>query len=103
MVVHPLGEPNAKTDIEADNLNHAAPVSKLTGEVLGNRVRPVTRAACPVAGCSGHSGRIGMARRMMGAGAPNAAAQRQGRWNHGDMVARYTRGEAAGEALKWLS
>ena len=35
--------------------------------------------------------------------APKAAVQRQGRWKHGDMVARYTRGEAAGEALKWLS
>ena len=54
-------------------------------------------------GFSGHSGRIGMARRMVAAGAPNAAVQRQGRWKHGDMVARYTRGEAAGEALKWLS
>ena len=44
-----------------------------------------------------------MARRMVAAGTPNAAVQRQGRWKHGDMVARYTRGEAAGEALKWLS
>ena len=52
---------------------------------------------------SGHSGRIGMARRMVAARAPNAAVQRQGRWKHGDMVARYTRGEAAGEALKWLT
>ena len=52
---------------------------------------------------NGHSGRSGMARRMVAAGAPNAAVQRQGRWRHGDMVARYTRGEAAGEALKWLN
>ena len=34
---------------------------------------------------------------------PNAAAQRQGRWKHGDMMARYARGEAAGEVLKWLT
>ena len=54
-------------------------------------------------GYNGHSGRIGMARRMVAAGAPNAAVQHQGRWRHGDMVARYTRGEVAGEALKWLS
>ena len=54
-------------------------------------------------GYNGHSGRIGMARRMVSAGAPNAAVQHQGRWKHGDMVARYTRGESAGEALKWLS
>ena len=52
---------------------------------------------------SRHSGRIGMARRMVAAGAPTAAVLHQGRWKHGDMVARYTRGEAAGEALKWLT
>ena len=44
-----------------------------------------------------------MARRMVAAGAPAATVQHQGRWKHGDMVARYTRGEAAGEALKWLA
>ena len=44
-----------------------------------------------------------MAPRMVPAGAPNAAVQNQGRGRHGDMVARYTRGEAAGEALKWLT
>ena len=44
-----------------------------------------------------------MARRMVAAGAPTAAVQNQGRWKHGDMVARYTRGEAAGKALKWLT
>ena len=54
-------------------------------------------------GFSGHSGHIGMARRMLAAGAPNAAVQRQGRWKNGNMVARYTRGESAGEALKWLT
>ena len=40
---------------------------------------------------------------MVAAGAPNAAVQRQGRWKNGNMVARYTRGESAGEALKWLT
>ena len=34
-----------------------------------------------------------------GRGAQRGGAA-QGRWKHGDMVARYTRGEAAGEALK---
>lgn len=48
----------------------------------------------------GLSGRIGMARRMVAAGAPNAAVQPQGRWKHGNMVTRYTRGEAVGEFLK---
>ena len=81
----------------------AAPVFGLTGEALANRVRAAARAAGLGDGFTGHSGRIGMARRMVAVGAPNAAVQRQGRWKHGDMVARYTRGEAAGEVLKWLS
>ena len=54
-------------------------------------------------GYNGHRGRIGMARRMVAAGAPNATVQHQGRWRHGAMVARYTRGESAGEALRWLT
>ena len=82
-------------------------VTAATGRAL-REIRPDdAQPAAPVFGLgddfSGHSGRIGMARRMVAAGAPNAAVQRQGRWKHGDMVARYTRGEAAGEALKWLS
>ena len=79
------------------------PVFGLTGQTLANRVRAAARAAGLGEDFSGHSGRIGMARRMVAAGAPNAAVQHQGRWRHGDMVARYTRGEAAGEALKWLT
>ena len=85
-----------------DDVDPAALVFGLTGEALANRVRAAARAAGLGDGFTGHSGRIGMARRMVAAGAPNAAVQRQGRWKHGDMVARYTRGEAAGEALKWL-
>ena len=93
----------ALQDIRPDDIDLAAPVFGLTGETLANRVRAAARAAGLGDGFSGHSGRIGMARRMVAAGAPNAAVQRQGRWKHGDMVARYTRGEAAGEALKWLT
>ena len=52
---------------------------------------------------SGHSGRIGMARRMMAGGQPNLTVKHRGRREHGDMVARYTWSEAAGEALKWLT
>jgi hypothetical protein len=59
-------------------------------------VRAATQAAGLGSRFSGHSGRIGMARRMVAAGVLNAAVQRQGRWKHGDMVACYTRGEAAG-------
>ena len=83
-----------------ENAAPAAPVFGLTGEALANRVRAAARAAGLGDGFTGYSGCIGMARRMVAAGAPNAAVQRQGRWKQGDMVARYTRGESAGEALK---
>ena len=93
----------ALREIRPDEVDPTAPVFGLTGEALANRVRAAARAAGLGNGFTGHSGRIGMARRMVAAGAPNAAVQRLGRWKHGDMVARYTRGEAAGEALKWLT
>ena len=93
----------ALRDIRPDDVDLAAPVFGLTGETLANRVRAAARTAGLGDGFSGHSGRIGMALRMVAVGAPKAAVQRHGRWKHGDMVARYTRGEAAGEALEWLS
>ena len=93
----------ALREIQPDNPTPTASVFGLTAEALANRVRAAARAAGLGDGFTGHSGRIGMARRMVSAGAPNAAVQRQGRWKHGDMVARYTRGESAGEALKWLT
>ena len=95
----------ALREIQPDGAEHPVsdgPVFGLTGETLASRIRAVARAAGLGEDFSGHSGRIGMARRMVAAGAPTAAVQHQGRWKHGDMVARYTRGEAAGEALKWL-
>ena len=66
------------------DVDPAAPVSGLTGEALANRVRAAAGATSLADGFSGHSTRG------------------QGRWKNGDMVARYTRGEAAGVALKWL-
>ena len=93
----------ALREIRPEDADPATLVFGLTGEALANRVRAAARAAGLGDGFSGHSGRIGMARRMVAAGAPNAAVQRQGRWKNGNMVARYTRGESAGEALKWLT
>ena len=93
----------ALREIRPRDAEPPAPVFGLTAETLANRVRAAARAAGLGEGFSGHSGRIGMARRMVAAGAPNAAVQRQGRWKNGNMVARYTRGESAGEALKWLT
>ena len=72
-----------------DDADPAAPVFGLSGEALANRVRAAARAAGLGDGFSGHRGRIGMARRMVAAEASNAAVQRQGRWKHGDMVARW--------------
>ena len=46
---------------------------------VGRRVRAAARAAGLGEDFSGHSGRIGMARRMVAAGAPTAAIQHQGR------------------------
>ena len=96
----------ALREIQPDGAEHLvseAQVFGLTGETLANRIRSAASAAGLGNGFSGHSGRIGMARRMVAAGAPTATVQHQGRWRHGDMVARYTRGESAGEALRWLS
>ena len=90
----------ALREIQPNDADPTAPVFGLTGEALACRIRASARAAGLGDGFSGDSGRIGMARRMVAAGASNAAVQRQGRWKHGDMVARYTRGESAGEALK---
>ena len=92
----------ALREIQPSDVDPGTPVFGLTGEALANRVRASAKAAGLGDNFSGHSGRIGMARRMVAAGAPNAVVQHQGRWRHGAMVARYTRGEAAGEALKWL-
>ena len=52
---------------------------------------------------SGHSERVGMARRMAQNGAPTHEIERQGHWKQGGgMVGRYTRGESAGSALRYL-
>ncbi|MDE0406597.1 MAG: tyrosine-type recombinase/integrase [Alphaproteobacteria bacterium] len=50
----------------------------------------------------GYSGHVGMAMRMTRAGALATVVMRQARWETEKMVARYTRNEAAGEALKYL-
>ena len=50
----------------------------LTGEALANRVRDAFKAAGLGDNFSGHSGRIGMARRMVAAGALTAVVQHLG-------------------------
>ena len=82
-----------------------ARVFGLSESQIARRVKVITRAA----GLenweffSGHSGRVGMARRRAQNGAPTHEIERQGRWKQGGgMVGRYTRGESAGSALRYL-
>ena len=69
---------------------------------IARRIAAAAKAAGLGDGFSGHSGRVGMAQRMTRNGAPAAAVMRQGRWQSASMVARYTRNESAGEALRYL-
>ena len=84
---------------------------RLAGRNPEARVFPVSdwtvarRIAVPAEAAElgpGYSGRVGMAMRMTRAGAPNAVVMRQGRWETPEMLTRYTRSEATGEALKYL-
>ena len=77
----------------------------LSESQIARRVKAIARAAglADWENFSGHSGRVGMARRMAQNGAPTHEIERQGRWKQGSgMVGRYTRGESAGSALRYL-
>ena len=77
----------------------------LSESQIARRVKAVARAAglADWEFFSGHSGRVGMARRMAQNGAPTHEIERQGRWKQGGgMVGSYTRGESAGSALRYL-
>ena len=76
-----------------------APVFGISDRQIARRV---AKAAGRGRGFSGHSGRVGMAQRMTRNQAPAAAVMRQGRWASTRIVARYTRNEAAAEALRYL-
>ena len=80
-------------------------VFRLSESQIARRVKVIARAAglADWEFFSGHSGRVGMARRMAQNGAPTHEIERQGRWKQGGgMVGRYTRGESAGSALRYL-
>ncbi len=77
----------------------------LSESQIARRVKAIVKAAglSDWEFFSGHSGRVGMARRMAQNGAPTHEIERQGRWKQGGgMVGRYTRGESAGSALRYL-
>ena len=69
---------------------------------LRRRIKAAAEAAVQGPEFGGHSGRVGMARRMARNGASTDAIMRQGRWRSASMVAFYTRGEDAAAALPFL-
>ena len=89
-----------------DALRNGAPdealVIGLSPTQIARRVKAAARAAGLGEGFSGHSGRVGMARRMVKRGAPLPTVQRQGRWKSQQMVAAYTRAEAVEEAAPYI-
>ena len=78
------------------------PVFGLSDQQISRRIRAAALAAGLGEGFSGHSGRVGMARRMTANGAPLPVVMRQGRWESERMPARYVRHESAGAALAYL-
>ena len=74
----------------------------LSESQIARRVKAIAKAA-GLENWEFFSGRVGMARRMAQNGAPTHEIERQGRWKQsGGMVGRYTRGESAGSALRYL-
>ncbi len=96
---------NALSAIRPAGIGGDVRVFGLSESQIARRVKVIARAAglSDWEFFSGHSGRVGMARRMAQNGAPTHEIERQGRWKQGGgMVGRYTRGESAGSALKYL-
>ena len=63
---------------------------------LANRLRAMAKAAGLEGAFPGHSGRVGMARDLVAAGASVSAVQVAGRWVSSRMPAHYARAELAG-------
>ena len=89
--------------IRPADANGASSVFGLSAASISRRIRAAAAAAGLGQGFSGHSGRVGMARRMAAAGAPTHEIMAQGRWKTARMVEVYTRAEEAGRAAKWLA
>ena len=100
--------PAAMRALDAIRLAGAGGGEKVFGlseSQIARRVKAIAKAAglSDWKFFSGHSGRVGMARRMAQNGAPTHEIERQGRWKQGGgMVGRYPRGESAGSVLRYL-
>ncbi len=93
----------ALTAIRPADAHGAASVFGLSAASISRRIRAAAAVAGLGRGFSGHSGRVGMARRMAAAGAPTHEIMAQGRWKTARMVEVYTRSEEAGRAARWLA
>ena len=93
----------ALTAIRPADAAGAASVFGLSAASISRRIRAAAAVAGLGRGFSGHSGRVGMARRMAAAGAPTHEIMAQGRWKTARMVEVYTRSEEAGRAARWLA
>ena len=68
-----------------------------TGRSISNRLKAAAKRAGLEGSFSGHSGRVGMARDLVGAGFSIAQLQVAGRWASPTMPASYARSELAGQ------
>ncbi len=97
MAVRLLGRMASLCGVREDGL-----VFGLSASRLSERLARLCKEAGLGPGFSGHSGRVGLAQRMVAQGASDAAVQLQGRWKEPRMVARYARRADAASALRWL-
>ena len=95
---------NAMRDLERirRDAGDADRVFAMSERTIARRIASAAKAAGLGDGFSGHSGRVGLAARMVRNAAPAPAIMRRGRWASVRMISRYTRNEAAGEALRYL-
>ena len=103
--VHHSAAMRALDPIRPAGMAREEKVFGLSESQIARRVKMIVKAAglADWELFSGHSGRVGMARRMAQNGAPTHGIERQGRWKQGGgMVGRCTCGESAGSALRYL-
>lgn len=89
-------------NIRPENPDGNDSVFGMSASQICRRIQSATKVAGLPSGYSGHSPRVGLARKMVRNAAPHSVITRQGRWKKSEMVDLYTRNEAAGEALRWL-
>ena len=84
----------------------AGPEDRVFGHSRSQLYRRIKRAVAAAgynaSGFSGHSGRVGLARKMASRKASTEQIMRQGRWKSAAMVALYMRRAKAKRALEWL-